>query len=172
MQRNAQFELLARLTGEWHGTGRGQFPTIEAFEYEEQLRFWLRDEDQESIAYEQKTWVLTGSAREESHWETGFVQLRDVDGETRVEVLNAQNSGRVEVLRGVLEEREAGFVCTLESVVLAHDARMRRSARRWELCGDELRCSCTMATDAVPESKPHLSVTLRYKSPCLTKRSR
>ena len=93
----ATMRKLAALEGSWRGGGKGDYPTIEAFEYEETLRFEL-DSSYPMIHYEQRTLLLP--AREPSHWESGFIRPME-DG--TIEVSNSQDSGRVEVLRGRFE---------------------------------------------------------------------
>ena len=70
--------------GTWAGTGKGGYPTVESFEYEERLRFEV-DPSYPMIRYEQRTWLLP--SREPSHWECGFIRPYE-DGS--VEILNAQ----------------------------------------------------------------------------------
>lgn len=155
------FDALFALVGTWRGRGRGRFPTIEDFVYEEELRFAARDADHSSLHYEQRTHVLhPGEDPEASHWESGFLQVVDSEAGPRVELLNAQNSGRVEVMRGPALLRAGGFTCRLESLVLAHDPRMRSTTRTLEVHKDELRYACEMATDRVAHLSPHLEATL------------
>jgi len=149
------FTRLARLRGEWRGRGAGRYPTIDSFEYEERLDF---EPGELLLHYEQRTLELPG--RTPSHWESGFV--RAVDG--RVEVSNAQNSGRVEVLTGELVPGagDVDFQLTLEHRVLQHDERMVASRRRWTRTGDRLHYIVWMATRTTPEPEllPHLEATL------------
>jgi len=86
-------EQLKAFEGSWKGNGKGNYPTIDAFEYEEILTFRF-DMSYPLIAYEQKTLLIPQN--ESSHWETGFIMPLE-DGS--VELSNAQGGSRVEVLR-------------------------------------------------------------------------
>ena len=148
------------LAGRWTGRGRGNYPTIEPFEYEETLRF-DPDASYPLIHYEQRTRLIpTGEA---SHWESGFIRPLD-DGS--IELSNSQDSGRVEVLRGALAEPEDAadnLQLVLASVVLDHDPRLQGTSRIFTVRGDNLRYAVMMATHTTPqpELQQHLVAELK-----------
>ena len=153
-----RFRILQAFLGAWQGEGRGSFPGIESFRYAEEVEFRTRD-GETSILYEQQTWVLDeAGGREPSHWESGFLQITE-DG--RVDLLNAQNSGRVEVLRGdLVETSDRSIELILESVVHGHDPRMVSTHRRYVLSGDEMVYEVDMATRKVAGALRHLDARL------------
>ncbi|MEM9556718.1 MAG: FABP family protein [Acidobacteriota bacterium] len=151
------FELLSPLSGRWVGRGRGQYPTIEPFEFAEETTFLLAPE-YPMIRYEQRTWLAP--EREASHWELGF--WRSV-GEGELEISNAQDSGRVEVLRGALVVDSDGVLTlTLKSQCIAHDPRLVRTERIVTVRGSKLHYLkyMTTTTTAAPERLLHLEATL------------
>ena len=151
------FELLARLAGRWSGRGRGQYPTIKPFEFAEETSF-LPAPEYPMLRYEQRAWLLPG--RESSHWELGL--WRVVDG-GEVEVSNAQDSGRVEVLRGRAEADGSGGVrVVLYSKCIANDPRLVRTERVLTVRGGVLQYVTYMATTttAAPARIKHLEATL------------
>jgi len=97
-----------------------------------------------------------------SHWESGFLMVRDDGG---VELLNAQQSGRVGVLTGSLHGDEGGYVLRLSSVVHAHDELMRSTTRELTFRTDELGYEVRMATDRVSQVEPHLRARLGRCAP-------
>jgi hypothetical protein len=150
---------LALLHGTWKGSGKGNYPTIEPFHYDETLRFEL-DSGYPLIHYEQKT-ILRPSG-EASHWESGFLRALP-DGS--VEISNSQDSGRVEVLTGRLEEPDGGFeglVLVLDNLVLDHDPRLVRTRRSFALEADTLSYVVYMSTHTTPEPllQQHLAASL------------
>ena len=147
--------LLRRFLGTWEGTGHGRFPTIEPFRYSETLRFTAR-EGLPDLFYEQSTWLIQDEG-EPSHWEAGFLLPKE-DGS--IHLLNAQQSGRTEVLIGRLREDESGLELVLESASHTHDPRMVATTRTYQLRGDELRYEACMATDQVAELQRHLECEL------------
>jgi len=46
-------QLFSLLAGTWTGEGRGEYPTVQSFDYRETLIFTRRDD--KSLAYEQRT---------------------------------------------------------------------------------------------------------------------
>lgn len=153
----ALMKRLAPLLGVWKGEGVAEFPTITTCPYREELRFESNGEEP-LLHFEQKTWVkATGAAL---HWECGFIKPNEAGA---LEILNAQNSGRVEVLRGGLVENPNANVLTLyfESVVFGNDARMLRSSRAFYWEGDTLRYVVAMATKNTPELQQHLEAILQ-----------
>src|ERR671915_63746 len=51
-----ELEPLAGLLGTWRGEGAGRYPTISAFRYGEEVRFWHAGKP--FLAYAQRTWSL------------------------------------------------------------------------------------------------------------------
>ena len=155
------FEWLRPLLGRWTGAGVGRYPTIPSFEYNEQLHF-VADAARPLIHYEQFTRQRSeGQAvHQPSHWESGF--LRPVAG-GMLEVSNAQDGGRVEVLRGPI--RTAGGVLTLEleSLLLGHDERLVRTRRTFVVEADRLRYEVHMHTNRVPALTVHLQAELERR---------
>ncbi len=59
---------MAFLLGTWRGQGKGEYPTVESFLYEEEVRFW--DIGKPFLAYTQRTWdPANGTPR---HGEMGY----------------------------------------------------------------------------------------------------
>jgi hypothetical protein len=153
------FAELKVLLGVWRGFGRGVFPTIEPFRYLEETKF--TDNAGEMILhFEQKSWLLdeTGEIVKPLHWESGFFMPTE-DG--CIEILNAQNSRRVEVLRGCSRIENGRWILETESVLHGYDERMTASARRFEVFESTLRYKVDMATNRVAEIQIHLEAELR-----------
>lgn len=151
-------DLFRLLEGRWCGTGRGAFPTIRAFEFEEATTYVFASE-YPLLRYEQRTVLLPD--RKASHWELGFIRPAD-DGV--VEVSNAQDSGRVEVLRGRLSMDESGRVrLALRSKTIGNDPRVLQTERIITLHGDSLHCAKYMVTTTTvqPVREKHLEARLR-----------
>ncbi|MCP3915842.1 MAG: FABP family protein [bacterium] len=151
--------LLAELDGVWRGEGVGDFPTIERFDYSEELSFDVRASES-LLHYVQRTHLVDG---EPSHSESGFVRWLE-DG--AIEVSNAQNSGRVEVLRGKVTGRPGAWTLELEAHVLGHDARVLQTRRSLRLAGDRLMYVMEMKTNTTDEPVllQHLSARLTRSS--------
>ncbi|MCH8148955.1 MAG: FABP family protein [Planctomycetes bacterium] len=136
-------EMMGRLRlllGTWKGKGQGNFPTIDAFEYDEHLTFEANDVEP-LLHYEQRTWDTTQRSDHDQplHWESGFVRPTDTGC---VELCNAPNGGRVEVLRGRLSAPDdCGDtpLMSLTSVVMAHDERIISTTRQYHLRDECLR---------------------------------
>lgn len=96
------------LIGTWAGSGRGDYPTIDAFRYRETLTF-AAIPGKPFLRYEQKT---KGPGDSPMHTECGF--LRPV-GDGRVEFTLAQPTGQTELLEGTVSDGDDG------ELVLAFD---------------------------------------------------
>jgi hypothetical protein len=154
-------DLLRLLAGEWAGKGLGQYPTIESFEYLETLRFMLV-EARPLLHYVQNTRRFDAEAADyvPSHWETGYLRWLE---DNRVEMVNAQIGGRVEVMAGTIEAPAAGFVIRLRSSHFANDPRMQEATRTFTLEGDTLHYTMDMQTTKVPELALHVEAVLQRK---------
>ncbi len=158
---SALMSSLRLLVGTWQGRGEGRFPTIDPFAYHEEVVFQANATDP-LIHYEQKTWRSEGDEKGEPlHWESGFIIAVE---QGWVEVSNAQNGGRVEVLTGPLHPHAAGFELELKSVVLAHDPRMCASQRILRLTGDTLSYDMAMETTMVSPIEHHLRAKLQRQN--------
>jgi THAP4-like, heme-binding beta-barrel domain len=151
-------KILDLLAGEWSGTGRGEFPTIEPFEFLETLRFSA--DHRPFLHYEQKARRRNAGQTDyiPSHWESGFIRLLP-DGQ--VELVNAQGSGRLERLLGSLEQTETGMILRLQSTAFLNDPRMLESSRIMTVEGDTLHYRQSMHTTAVSENTFHVESRLK-----------
>ena len=153
--------LLSQLAGSWRGSGEGNYPTIERFEYDEILQFEF-DPAYPLIHYEQRTRLRDGEA---SHWESGFLRWLE-DGS--IEISNAQDGGRVEVLRGALMPGEADghFTLELRSDTFGNDPRLVETRRTIVFSGDRLvyRMEMSTHTTDTPRLLQHLEATLMRSS--------
>ena len=151
-------DLLHLLIGEWTGTGKGEFPTIEPFEYLETLTF--AGDHRPFVHYEEKTQRRSPGQTDyvPSHWESGFVRLLP-NGE--VELVNTQSGGRMERLTGSLEATEAGLILRLQSTSFMNDMRMVETSRTITVERDNLHYTQSMQTNAVPGPAHHVEARLK-----------
>jgi len=151
-------DLLRLLIGEWSGTGQGEFPTIEPFEYLETITF--STDGRPFLHYEQKTKRRNAGQTDfiPSHWESGFLRLLP---NGQVELVNAQGSGRLERLAGSLEGTQAGLILRLQSTAFLNDPRMVETSRTITVEGNSMHYTQTMHTTAVPGPAHHVEARLK-----------
>ena len=152
----AEWGLLTAFIGTWTGSGKGSYPTIEPFQYEETLQFSF-DHDRAVVHYIQQG--IVQNPGKSSHLESGIIKVLDNGS---IQISNAQNSGRVEVLRGNIYKVGGETVIEVFSTVLDNDPRMVQSRRNFHLSGDQLGYEVAMATTTTetPELQFHLSAAL------------
>jgi len=144
--------LIAALVGTWRGEGSGEFPTMEPFRYEEEVRFL--DVGSGDLAYLQRAW--SPASGEVLHAEAGMWRATP-EG---VLVVTIAQPRRTEVSEGAVRD---GLI-ELSSTGTGHatDASpVVASRRRYRLYGDELSYEFEMATRSVAEPTRHLVGTLR-----------
>ncbi len=152
--------ILKRLSGVWVGKGTAQFPTTGAFPYREQLTF-SAGEGKPAIHYQQRTWRPGENGQEmQSHWETGFWRIL---ADNQVEFLCVQASGVLEAARGLLTLTAGGFILDLTSSLVAQDARVQHTARKFELREGVLSYWMSMQTTAVSSLTLHVHAELRQE---------
>lgn len=140
------------LLGTWRGEGSGFYPTIERFDYGEEVRFWHVGKP--FLAYGQRTWA-PDDARP-LHSESGYWRPQP-DG--AIEVVLAHPFGAVEVQTGSVE---AGRI-TLHSQIVSRtpSAKLIEAvARRYVIEGDTLAYEVDMAAVGEP-LQPHLRAELK-----------
>jgi hypothetical protein len=152
---HADVAAFAPLLGTWRGAGRGEYPTIEPFGYDEEVSFGHVGKP--FLVYGQRTWRQPD--RFPLHAETGYLR-RPAGG--AVELVLAHPSGFAEIEIGTWDG------CLLElrtdapggSLVGTPSAKpVSLLVRRFELDGDVLRYTVAMAAVGI-ELTHHLAAEL------------
>lgn len=154
-------EKFSLLIGKWEGNGTVRFPTIQTTDYIEELEFKFIGDD-ESIMYEQKTWYFDNEGIDNKgkplHWECGYI-IAYPDGS--LELLNAQNSKRVEVMKSTnIVSEETKLQLSFASKYFANDERMVRTSRDFFLDKKSMHYIVKMETKNTPEFQLHLEAKL------------
>lgn len=138
---------VADLLGTWRGDGAGEYPTIDAFTYSEEIVF--TDVGKPFLHYVQRTTSPSGAPM---HTETGYLR---VPGDGTVELVLAQPTGQTELCEGTLtttaETLELEFRASLQNSASAK--QVTSTHRRYDLAGDRLVTTFAMA--AVGRSLTH-----------------
>jgi len=145
-------EPLAFLLGTWRGEGKGAYPTIDPFAYEEEITFthigkpWL--------AYAQRTkHPVKGFPM---HAETGYWRPIGAD---RVEIVLVHPTGISEIQEGSVNSSTVDVATT--SVTRTSSAKeVTQLERTFRVDGDLMRYEVRMAAVGLP-LQPHLSAELR-----------
>lgn len=91
---------IAFLLGHWHGNGHGDYPTIEAFQFRQEVGF--THDGRPFLHYLSRTWLLDeeGNDVRPLALETGFFRPQP---EGKIEVLLTHPTGFVEIYYGTIE---------------------------------------------------------------------
>lgn len=139
------------LLGRWQGKGQGVYPTIDSFEYEEEVRFWHTGRPW--LGYEQRT-KRPGDGTP-MHSELGYWRVL---GKGRIEIVLAHAFGIAEVQEGNVAGKKIEVTSkTLASTSTAN--KVEAVTRVYELEGDRLTYTVGMAFGDQPLQN-HLSATL------------
>lgn len=147
-------EVLAPLLGTWSGRGRGDYPTIEAFEYVEEVTF--AHVGKPFLSYTQRTRSDGGVPL---HAETGYLR---VPAAGRIELVLAHPTGITEIDEGTAAADGDVLVIDVHSTTigLSGSAKDVFAVSRWfRIDGDELRYTVSMAAVG-HRLQHHLSATL------------
>lgn len=147
---------LASLLGTWRGRGTGLYPTIETFDYLEEVTF--AHVGKPFLTYSQKT--RHAETNLPLHAESGY--LRPV-GADRAELVVAQPTGIVELHEGQISVADGSVTLDFEttSVVVTATASEVESVRRSiQIDGDAMTYSLDMAAVGL-ELQHHLSASLQ-----------
>ena len=153
MSLHPSLEPVVHLVGTWRGTGQGEYPTIDSFEYTEEVTF--TDVGKPFLVYTHRTRSLEGRPL---HVETGYLRVVKYEA---VEFVLAQPTGQSELAEGTIELHESGFTIELRSRIMNAGSAKQVDAteRRIHLAGDTLTTSFAMAAVGVPMTH-HLAATL------------
>jgi hypothetical protein len=147
---------LAPLLGTWSGQGSGVYPTIESFDYLEEVVFWHVGKP--FLAYGQKTKSAADGAP--LHAETGYLR---VPRPGRVEWILAHPNGITEIEVGSVSATGdvVEFEMTASTIGLAPTAKeVTALGRRYRFDGDALSYTVDMAAVGQP-AQNHLTAALR-----------
>jgi hypothetical protein len=126
------------LLGTWRGRGKGVYPTIDDFEYEEEVRFTHLGKP--FLAYSQSTWSAADGRP--MHGESGFWRPQ---ANGRIEIVLAHPFGATEILEGTI----SGTRIDVKSTSLATTATAKdiaETGRTFDLRNDALVYEMGMAT--------------------------
>ena len=145
------FEALA---GTWRGGGKGHYPTIQPFEYLEELI--ISPVPERPVA----GWVSRtrdAVTLEPRHGESGYLRVVDAG----VELVLAHTFGVLELCTGSLDDNGTALEVSSISVVPSPTAkRIDRIVRNYRLDGNALRYDVSMAAVGI-DLTHHLSAELR-----------
>jgi hypothetical protein len=146
-------EEVSFLLGTWRGEGRGDYPTIDPFAYEEEIRFW--HDGRPLLFYEQRNWNAESKAP--MHSEFGFWRPR---GDGAIEVVLAHGFGVAEIEEG--QQRGRRFELRSKSLASTSTAKViREVTRTYEVDGEVLTYEMAMAYGDTPLNH-HLRAELRH----------
>jgi hypothetical protein len=155
---HADLSKLAFLLGTWEGGGRGEYPTIEPFDYDEEIE--IEHVGDPFLPYRQSSWL--SSDHEPLHFEQGF--LRPGPEPDEVELCLAHPIGLTEIAHGTLEGTSIEISTDRDGVVgrTRSGSAVKHLSRRYEVERDILTYELFMETDGTPMSL-HLRGTLRRR---------
>lgn len=109
---------VAWMLGTWHGNGHGDYPTIDSFQFEQELIF--AHDGRPFLHYFSRTWILDDDTKRlrGGALETGFLRCRP---ERQVELLLSHPTGFVEIWIGTAEGGKLDL--TTDAVVRTESAK-------------------------------------------------
>jgi hypothetical protein len=156
---HADLSPLAFILGTWDGGGRGEYPTIEPFDYDEEIS--IEHVGDPFLLYGQSSWL--SSDRSPLHFERGFIRPGAAPGE--VELCLAHPLGLTEIAHGTIGESSL----EVSTGDVGGVGRTRTGSavtgltRRYRVEGDILTYELSMAANGTPMSL-HLRGTLRRRA--------
>ncbi|KHO25117.1 peroxynitrite isomerase [Mycolicibacterium setense] len=151
--------VLAPLLGTWAGPGAGEYPTIESFEYLEEITFGHVGKP--FLTYSQRT-----RARDDGrplHAETGYLRVPEPG---RIEWVLAHPTGITEIQEGTVHVIGGRIELELAATTIGLTASAKNVAalsRSVHIEGDQLNYELQMGAVGQP-LQHHLSATLTRKS--------
>jgi hypothetical protein len=150
---------LAPLLGTWAGPGAGEYPTIEPFDYLEEVTFGHVGKP--FLSYGQKTKAADDGRP--LHAETGYLR---VPSPGRVELILAHPTGITEILEGTLSVSGTSIDMELTATTIGLSASAKdvtALGRSFHIDGDELSYTLRMGAVGQP-LQHHLSAALHRKT--------
>ncbi|MFF0530092.1 peroxynitrite isomerase [Nocardia amikacinitolerans] len=146
---------LASLLGTWRGGGHGEYPTIEPFDYLEEIRFGHLGRP--FLTYRQRTRAADGSRS--MHAETGYLRCPRPD---HVELILAHPTGITEICEGELTITDGEVRMEFDSTSIGRSSTAKvvtALGRSFRVAGDTIDYTLRMAAVGEPLTH-HLAATL------------
>jgi hypothetical protein len=149
-------DALSFLLGTWRGSGRGEYPTIDPFSYDEEVV--VEHVGEPFLLYRQSSW--SADDREPLHLERGFLRPGPAPGE--VELCLAHPIGLTEIAHGSVEGARLDLSTDRDGVVGRSRSGLEVTAlsRTYRVDGDRLTYELFMATERTANTL-HLRGVLR-----------
>ncbi|HLS79096.1 MAG TPA: FABP family protein [Nocardia sp.] len=150
-----EIAALAPLLGTWRGRGHGEYPTIEPFDYLEEVTFGHLGRP--FLTYRQRTRAADGSRP--MHAETGYLRCPRPD---HVELVLAHPTGITEICEGPLEiaDGELRMEFTATAIGRTSTAKLVTAlGRTFRVYGDTIDYTLRMAAVGEPLTH-HLAASL------------
>lgn len=147
--------VLAPLLGTWRGPGHGEYPTIESFDYVEEIKFGHLGRP--FLTYRQRTRAADGSRP--MHAETGYLRCPRPD---HVELILAHPTGITEICEGSLTIADSELHLEFESTNIGRSSTAKMVTalcRSIVLTDDTIEYTLRMAAVGEPLTH-HLAATL------------
>ncbi len=148
---HAALEPIAFLLGTWRGSGKGIYPSIDDFTYEEESRFWHVGKP--FLAYQQRTWAAGSGAP--MHSEMGYWRPQPAGG---IEIVISHPFGYAEIQTGTV----SGTSIVTRSLSLAPTPSAKsitEVTRSLSVADDVLTYAVSMAAEGY-ELQAHLEAEL------------
>jgi THAP4-like, heme-binding beta-barrel domain len=147
---------LSFLLGTWRGSGRGEYPTIDPFSYDEEVV--VEHVGEPFLLYRQSSWSVDD--REPLHLERGFLRPGPDRGE--VELCFAHPIGLTEIAHGNVDGSTLELSTDRDGVVGRKRTGLEVTAlsRTYRVEGDRLTYELFMTTERTPNTL-HLRGELR-----------
>ncbi|GAB2636857.1 peroxynitrite isomerase [Nocardia goodfellowii] len=147
---------LAPLLGTWRGPGHGEYPTIQPFDYLEEITFGHLGRP--FLTYRQRTRAADGSRP--MHAETGYLRCPRPD---HLELILAHPTGITEICEGGLTVADGELRMEFDSTSIGRSSTAKAVTalgRSLRVCGDTIDYTLRMAAVGEP-LQHHLAATLR-----------
>ena len=149
---------VAWLLGTWQGNGHGDYPTIEPYQFGQELIF--THDGRPFFHYLSRSWILDeeGEKVRDAALETGFLRCRP---EGRLELLLAHNTGFVEIWHGELHPEQPRFEIVTDTVARTATAKEYAGGKRlYGYVNGDLLYAFDMAAMGQP-LQPHTHAQLK-----------